>query len=134
MWLRDRVGIDDALRRRFIEDGQVLKWKKAGIRAYIDQVVAYRERSLPLLHMTGGSAARAPEILSIRYKNSIKGEHRNVFIEDGMVVLVTRYHKGYHAHGNEKVIHRYLPRPVGESFVYYEWLVRPFQEFIEAEG
>ena len=132
-WLRDRVGKDDKIRGRFIEDGQILKWKKAGIREYMDRVVNFRGKLLPSTHMTGGQPGRFPEISSIRYRNSVKGEHRNIFIEDGLVVFATRYHKGYHLQRKEKIIHRYLPRDVGEIMVYYEWLVRPFVEVLEAE-
>jgi hypothetical protein len=32
---------------------------------------------------------------------------------------MTAYHKGIGASGKEKVIHRYLPRAVGELVVYY---------------
>ncbi|KAK4981040.1 hypothetical protein LTR28_008235 [Elasticomyces elasticus] len=46
------------------------------------------------MHITGGQPARAPEILSVRYSNTVRGGHRNVFIEDGVVVFVTRYYKG----------------------------------------
>ncbi|GME30227.1 putative DNA helicase protein [Neofusicoccum parvum] len=60
--------------------------------------------------------------------NTAKGGHRNVFIEDGLVVFVTRYHKGYAMSGDVKVIHRYLPREVGELVVWYLWLVLPFHQ------
>jgi hypothetical protein len=36
-----------------------------------------------------------------------------------MVVYVTRYHKGFHLSGDVKIIHRYLPREVGELVVRY---------------
>ena len=49
-----------------------------------------------------------------------------MFIEDGMVVFVTRYHKGYEVKGDVKIIHRYLLREVGELVVWYLWLVLPF--------
>jgi sulfur relay (sulfurtransferase) DsrC/TusE family protein len=41
-----------------------------------------------------------------------------VFIEDGMVVFVTQYYKGYNVSSNVKIIHRYLPREVGELVVW----------------
>ena len=132
-WLRDRIGEDDGIRRRFIEDGPRLQWNPAKIRRYMDDVVDFRGRFFVAVHMTEGQPARTPELLSIRHSNSIRGEYRNVFIEDGMVVIVTRYHKGYHVRGQEKIIHRYLPREVGELLVYFEWLVRPFVELVEAE-
>jgi hypothetical protein len=43
-----------------------------------------------------------------------------------MVSTVTTYHKGYSTTGSTKIIHRYLPKEVGELLVYYLWLVRPF--------
>ena len=55
-----------------------------------------------------------------------------MFIEDGMVVFATRYHKGYNISGDIKIIHRYLPREVGELVVWYLWLVLPFQQRLEA--
>ncbi|KAL5396538.1 hypothetical protein PMIN03_012955 [Paraphaeosphaeria minitans] len=70
--------------------------------------------------------------MSIRHSNTVKGAHRNIFIEDGKVVFVTRYYKGYVVSGDVKIIHRYLPREVGELVVYYLWLVLPFQQRMEA--
>jgi hypothetical protein len=78
--------------------------------------------------MTGGQPARATEILSVRHSNTVKGGHRNIH----MVVFVTRYHKGYVTSGDVKIIHRYLPREVGELVVWYLWLVLPFQRQLEA--
>ena len=96
------------------------------------RVIEFREKLIALMHMTGGQPARGPEILSVRHSNTVKGGHRNIFIEDGMVVYVTRYHKGYAVSGDVKIIHRYLPREVGELLVWYLWLVLPFQQRLEA--
>jgi len=79
----------------------------------------YREKLLMLIHVIDGQPARAPELLSIRHSNTIKEEHRNVFVEDGLIVFVTRYHKGYTISGDVKMIHRYLPREVRELMMYY---------------
>jgi hypothetical protein len=65
------------------------------------------------MHIIRGQPAGGPEILSIRHSNIIRGEYWNIFTEDGMVVFVTRYHRGYSAGGKLKIIHRYLPREVG---------------------
>jgi superfamily II DNA helicase RecQ len=86
---------------------------------------------LVLMHITGGQPARKTELLTIRHSNTVKGVHRNVFIENGLVVLVTRYHKGYTMNGDVKIIHRYLSRAVGELWVWYVWLVLPFQQRLE---
>ena len=99
----------------------------------MQQVIEFRKLMLLLFHITGGQPARGREIVTIRVCNSMRGQTRNIFIEDGMVVFVTQYHKGFSHKGSIKIIHRYLPRTVGALYVYYEWLVRPFQTLIEAE-
>jgi hypothetical protein len=88
---------------------------------------------LILIHIIGGQPARAPEILSVRHKNTAKGNHRNLFVEDGLVVFVTQYHKGYVMSGDIKIIHRYLLREVSELVVHYLWLVLLFHFAIERE-
>jgi hypothetical protein len=49
----------------------------------------------------------------------MNGYHRNVFIEGGIVSIVTTYHKGYSTTRNTKIIYRYLPKEVGELLIYY---------------
>ena len=131
-WLFDRIDGEPAVRSRFLRPGTALGISKERMADWMDQVATFREKLLVLMHMTGGQPARAPEILSIRHSNTVKGAHRNVFIEDGMVCFVTRYHKGYTISGDVKIIHRYLPREVGELVVWYLWLVLPFQQRMEA--
>lgn len=76
---------------------------------YMSLVVEFREKLSVLAHFTAGQPARAPELLSLRYRNT-EGAVRNVFIGDGMVVLASKYHKGFYASNDAKTIHRYLPR------------------------
>jgi hypothetical protein len=71
------------------------------------------------MHITAGQPARGLEIISIQHSNTVKGGHRNIFIEDGIVVFVTRYHKGYSVSSDVKIIYQYLLREVGELLVYY---------------
>jgi RecQ family ATP-dependent DNA helicase len=131
-WLFQRVGQDAAIRDRFVKRGTGSSIERQEVERYMDRVVEFREKLMVLMHVTGGQPARGPEIMSIRHSNTVKGGHRNIFIEDGMVVFVTRYHKGYSVSGDVKIIHRYLPREVGELVVYYMWLVLPFQQGLEA--
>jgi hypothetical protein len=79
---------------------------------------------LLLVHITGGQPARGTEIVGSMHTN--RTYHRNVFIEEGLVAIVTSYHKGYTCTGSTKIIHRYLPSEVSELFVFYLWLVLPF--------
>lgn len=55
--------------------------------------------------------------------NSANGEGRGLFVEDSILVIVLRYHKGIGASRKAKVIHRYLPREVRELLFYYLWMV-----------
>ena len=101
-------------------------WKAEAVNLYISKVDRFLERLLLLIHVTSGQPARATETLSLRIANTVEGHHRNIFIEDGLVSTVTQYHKGYSVAGSTKIIHRYLPKEVGEMVIYYLWLIRPF--------
>jgi hypothetical protein len=83
---------------------------------------------LILMHITGGQAPRAPEIISIRHRNTVNGGLRNIFMDAGLVLFVTVYHKGYKYSEKAKLIQRFLPKEVGELLVYYLWLVLLFSE------
>jgi superfamily II DNA helicase RecQ len=132
-WLFERIGRDAKLRRRFVKSGPNFAWNKVEVEEYMGWVIRNRELMLILKHITGGQPPRSPEMFSVRHSNTIKGEYRNEFIEDQLVVYVTRYHKGYSVSGDVKVIHRYLPREVGELWVWYMWLVLPWQQKLEVD-
>jgi hypothetical protein len=115
-----------------MKPGSQLGVDRQAVERYIDRVVEFREKLAVLMHISGRQPTRGSELLSVRHNNTVQGGHRNVFIEDGIVVFVTRYHKGYSVSGDVKIIHRYLPREVGELVVWYMWLVLPFQQQLEA--
>lgn len=131
-WLYERIGSRSDLRRRFVRPGSTNGIDRGRVGDWMRQVAAFRGKLLVLMHMTGGQPARGPEILSVRHRNTVQGGHRNLFVEDGMVVFVTRYHKGFEVKGDVKIIHRYLPREVGELVVWYLWLVLPFVQRMQA--
>ena len=131
-WLFERVGRDARVRDVFMKPGTRSGVDREAVERYMGRVVEFREKLGVMMHIAGGQPARGPEILSVQHSNTVKGGHRNIFIEDGMVVFVTRYHKGYNVSGDIKIIHRYLPREVGELVVWYLWLVLPFQQRLEA--
>jgi hypothetical protein len=93
--------------------------------------IAIGGASFNTTRICSGQPARETEILSIRHMNTVHGHHRNIFIENGMVSTVTSYHKGYNVTGSTKIIHRYLPKKVGELPVYYLWLILPFCQQLE---
>jgi hypothetical protein len=125
-WILDRVIQEPHLRRRFLDirpESQQFAWKQEAAKDYLVQIDQFLERLLLVCHFTAGGT----ELLSLRHINTIHGQHRNIFIENGLVGLVTAYHKGYHMTGSTSLIHRYLPEQVSQILVYYLWLVHPFQ-------
>jgi hypothetical protein len=88
------------------------------LKQYNQHINSFLEVLIAVAHLTGGQLARGPKILSIRFRNTPKGL-RNVFIDIGLIMLGTSYHKGYIASRKLKVIHRFLPEEVGILLVYY---------------
>jgi hypothetical protein len=80
-----------------------INWQE--VERYIDRVVAFREKLAVLVHIVEGQPARWPELGSVRHSNTVKGGHQNIFIEDGIVVFVTRYYKGYNVSSDVKIIY-----------------------------
>ena len=109
-----------------VPEGRGVVWRAQAVRKYEKAIQAFREHLLVLVHMTGGQPARGTEVVTVQHMNSPNGESRSVFIKDGLMVYVTMYHKGIGASAKAKIIHRYLPREVGELLFYYLWMVMPF--------
>lgn len=96
--------------------------------AYAESIDQMLEHLTILIHLGGGLPARSTEILTLRHRNTAPGGTRNIFIDRGMVMLVTGIHKGLSRSQRLRVVHRFLPREVGTLLVYYLWLVLPFAE------
>ena len=130
-WMLQRVLRNSALRdeSRSVDRDSRVKWRSEAIKHYQKQVDAFLVGLLLLVHITSGQPARGTEIIGLRHTNTT--HHRNIFIEDGLVSIVTSNHKGYTYTGTTKIIHRYLPHEVGELLVYYVWLIRPFIEKLD---
>jgi superfamily II DNA helicase RecQ len=130
-WLFNRIGAEASIRGQFILDSTG-EFDPDGVDRWMYYITNFRELFLLCVQISWGQPARGPEILAIHHSNTAQGEYRNIFIEDGAVVVVARYHKGYSISGDVKIIHRYLPREVGELLVWYMWLVLPFQQRLES--
>ena len=122
-WLIDRVRDDPQLQHEFIRTHHFHPPK---VRRYFDRVARFKEKLAVLVHVVAGQPGRIPELLSLQHVNTDRNRRRNIYIEDGMVTLVSAYHKGFYASNDIRIIHRYLPREVGALVVYYLWLVLPF--------
>jgi hypothetical protein len=127
-WLLNRVLENDWLRDEMVamNPESQLRWKKKAVQAYFDKVDKFLERLLLLIHMTGGQPPRGTELIGLQHSNTAQGQHRGIFLEEGLISTVTSYHKGYNITGSTKIIHRYLPKEVSELLMYYLWLILPF--------
>ena len=129
-WLINRIEQYENLISRFEIPGPEFTWNRKRLEGFFDSISLFLEKLLILIHISGGQPARAPEILSLQYGNSLNTGLRNIFYENGLICYVTYYHKGYSVSGSTKIIHRYLPREIGELLVYYLWLIVPFLQRI----
>ncbi|KAG6998077.1 hypothetical protein FocnCong_v013627 [Fusarium oxysporum f. sp. conglutinans] len=137
-WTRQQIISSSARYKAWIskpspdeEAGEACPYKERAVRAYSQMVEQFRAQMFVLMHMLGGQPARSTEILGLRMWNTANGGIRNIFIHEGMVCFVTMYHKGFRQSDSIKVIHRYLPREVGELLVWYIWLVLPFWQNVQ---
>ncbi|KAK1446545.1 hypothetical protein CMEL01_16820, partial [Colletotrichum melonis] len=134
-WVFRRIATCRARRLAWGVDGSTTDGgglRPDAVRAYGRTLEQFRERLWLLMHMLGGQPGRATEIGGVRVANTVSGGVRNIFAHNGMMCFVTSYHKGYRSSGQTKIIHRYVPREVGELLVWYLWLVLPFWR--EADG
>lgn len=113
-------------------DGSELDPKQ--VAAYGRSLEELLESILFLTHICGGQPVRAPELLTIRHRNTANGGIRNVLVDDGLVMIVAGYHKGFSKMEREKIVHWFLPREVGGLLVYYLWLVLLFWEAAQANA
>jgi hypothetical protein len=134
-WLGQRLQTEKAIRRQFINveatraalaRGGGVVWVEGRVQAYGQAMKVARQELAPLVHMVPGGPPRGSELVTVKYKNSANGDSRGAGIEDGAVRFTTSYHKNIGQTGKAKVIHRYLPREVGELVVYYLWFASPF--------
>jgi hypothetical protein len=127
--VRRLAGAPDAgrfmVRDRFTADSK-------GWRQYRPQLERFQALLFLLVHIGGGAPARGVEILPIRHANVAQAP-RNVFIQDGQVVIVTAYHKSQALTGQHRVIARFLPERIGQLVAAYLADVLPFVALFEGE-
>jgi hypothetical protein len=68
------------------------QWRMTRVQEYGQQVKDFLELLLALIYVTSGQPARGEEITLIRHRNGFLQE-RNIFVIDGQMMFVTRYHK-----------------------------------------
>ena len=106
-------------------------WRTDRVKRYLALETQFLTRLGVLALILGGQPPRGTELTSIRPRNTLKGGTRNIFLEGGLISLVTLYHKGYSMGGTTKTIYRYLPQELSSILVSYLVLVRPFTEYLQ---
>lgn len=112
--------------------GQDQRFHTKTVDSYLRQVDRFRGLLFIAIHLLSGQPSRTTELLSLRYMNTPYGGHRNIFIQNKMVMVVTLYHKGYRISGHVKVVQRYLPKELSQLVILYLWLILPFAQGIQA--
>lgn len=135
-WLFRRVVSEVRLRQKWVDvdtetADDAVAWQTRTITRYFRAVKRFKRDLYALVHMSNGGPWRGSEGLTVQHRNSATVEGRGIFISDGMVQFTTGYHKGYGHSGKPKIIHRFVPREVGELVVYFLWLVQPFVEIMQ---
>jgi len=119
------------------EEGRKLRSSKTGwharlVRKYVRRIDRFLELLLFSVHVTGGQPARGTEITSLRHRNSFL-QDRNIFVMDGQVAFVTRYHKSQSQWDKPKVVPRFLPWRVGQLVAVYLAYLQPFREYLTVQ-
>ena len=136
-WMGLRLGRDEKVRKQFVAStlGAPIELSDKAVRQYMRAIRKFKGRLIVLVHMSAGAPARSTELISIQCENGKWARsQRGIFVDSGLVMFVTAYHKGYSASQSMKVVHRYVPHEVGEVVMYYLWLVRPFERILRGLG
>ena len=110
-------------------EGLELAWRARLVRSYLRRTDRFLELLLLAIHITGGQPARGTEITGLRHRNGLL-QDRNIFIMDGQVVFVTRYHKSQSQWDKPKVVPRFLPWRVGQLIALHLAYLQPFKEYL----
>lgn len=73
-------------------DAMGFKFHKAGVDKYEKTVRKFKKLICVLMMLTCGQTGRGSELTSLLYMNVMNGD-RSIFIEDGQIMFVSKYHK-----------------------------------------
>ena len=100
--------------------------KKAAINEYFRNNDRFLQLLAALIYMTAGLPPRRKELLGIRWCN--QEIIRNIFIENGIIRIITGYHKSQWKIGTRPVA-RFLPPKVGSLLIHYLLYIPPVLAF-----
>lgn len=103
------------------------RWHRMRVMEYLRRANDFRRLLLFSVHTTHGQPKRGSEMLGMRFKNGFL-QDRNVFVLDGIVMLVSRYYKSQSQWDVPKAVPSFLPWRVGQIMAVYLAYVQPFAE------
>jgi hypothetical protein len=118
-WMLTQAEQTEAGRRLQSSDG---KWNVKQVKRYLRCVDRFLTLLMVCVHMTSGQPGRESEITTIRYQNGLL-QDRNIFVMDGQVMTVVRYHKSQSQWDKPKVVPRFLPPRLGQVMVFWAVVV-----------
>lgn len=125
-WMLTRAMTTSGGARLKQADGE---WSVKAVRRYLRQVDRFLELLLCSVHITSGQPGRGSEILSMRHRNGML-QDRNVYVVDGQVMTVVRYHKSQSQWDKPRVVPRFLPPELGLVMMVYLAYIQPFKEYL----
>ncbi|KAI1668018.1 hypothetical protein L13192_07154 [Pyrenophora tritici-repentis] len=128
-WMLIRARRGDASTRLQARDG---RWRSKKVRQYLLQIDRFLETLLCCVHITSGQPGRGSEITTIRHRNGLL-QDRNIFVVDGAVMTVVRYHKSQSQWDKPKIVPRFLPPRLGQVMAVYLTYLQPFREYLAVQ-
>lgn len=98
---------------------------------YLKKAQHLQELLLVLSHVVGGGTARATEIATYQCEND-SSSTRNVYVQQGEVILISRYNKTQSMTGRDKTIARVMDRDTSKLFFLYFIIIKPFEVMLVA--
>jgi hypothetical protein len=125
-WMLKQADSTEGGRRLQRRDRQ---WNVKAVRQYLWQVDRFLEMLLCSVHITSGQPGRGSEITTMRHRNGTL-QDRNIFVADGQIMTVVRYHKSQSQWDKPKVVPRFLPPQLGQVVAIYLVYIQPFREYL----
>jgi superfamily II DNA helicase RecQ len=121
----------DSGESRESDSGRPVQWRPQEVRRHLRLIQRFLELLSLAMHVAGGQPARGPELFSVRWRNGVL-QDRNLYVIDGQVAVVTRYHKTQSQWDKPKVVVRFLPDAVGQLVTAYLLYVRPLRAMLQS--
>ena len=128
-WMLTQAEQTEQGRRLQSSEGQ---WNVKQVKRYLRCVDRFLMLLMVCVHMTSGQPGRGSEITTMRHRNGLL-QDRNLFVMDGQVMTVVRYHKSQSQWDKPKVVPRFLPPRLGQVMVLYLAYLQPFREYLTVQ-